>query len=508
MLGKQWLNRYLRHTGGSIIERCGDRQRKFNGLEKWPFRLFIEGLPIMLQLALFLLACGLSHYMWSVNTSVARVVISFTLVGFLFYIGIVIAGTWSYECPFQTPVSIALRHFKCRWAIRGLFVSLIRLIREKPQKFLVILSPPNTTSPIYAAWIDFRQGLVSSSHRAYSVMGCPSTWNLSLSKILSNIHNAVTRVGHWPIILLLKMDRKFRDAKLWMAQEVRRFMRAGLLPTSTEDVNHEPVASHNGQGLRVRVPNLETIRRQNTDNADCVCWILRNITDPEALDAAIRLAGIIRWFDGDSDHDPPLDVIVSIHGACFDSTGEPYPGMRDRAYFSARAIVQIDMRAKIRSHENAPQDPIYFMTYVVSSDLDLHQVVGTLPCDAYAPNYPSPTGRLTRGPRLPFLTGENTRAHSLWLSNLLVDLIGASPTAMLREYKCDPTVAKTNHRPTIANALIAWYLHLGGNAEEETFWAVDKSYAVVSSFLPPDLLTLHTQRFIGSHPLQLVSKSD
>ena len=85
MMGKQWLNRYLRHTGGSMIERCGDRQRKFDGLEKWPFRWFIESLPIMLQIALFLLTCGLSRYMWSVNTSVARVVTSFTVLSFLFY---------------------------------------------------------------------------------------------------------------------------------------------------------------------------------------------------------------------------------------------------------------------------------------------------------------------------------------------------------------------------------------------------------------------------------------
>ena len=35
MLGKQWLNRYMRNSGGSMIERCGDRQRKFDGIEKW-----------------------------------------------------------------------------------------------------------------------------------------------------------------------------------------------------------------------------------------------------------------------------------------------------------------------------------------------------------------------------------------------------------------------------------------------------------------------------------------
>jgi len=58
MLGKQWLNRYLRNSGGSTIERCGDRQHKYDGLEKWPLHFFVEGLPIMLQAAL-LLACGL-----------------------------------------------------------------------------------------------------------------------------------------------------------------------------------------------------------------------------------------------------------------------------------------------------------------------------------------------------------------------------------------------------------------------------------------------------------------
>ena len=55
MLGKQWLNRYLRRAGGSMIERCGDRQRKCDGLQIWLFRLFVESLPVMLQIALLLL---------------------------------------------------------------------------------------------------------------------------------------------------------------------------------------------------------------------------------------------------------------------------------------------------------------------------------------------------------------------------------------------------------------------------------------------------------------------
>ena len=107
-----------------MVERCGDRQRKFDGLEKWPFRLFIESLPVMLQIALLLLTCGLSRYMWSVNTSIAWVVISFTVIGFLFYVGIVIAGTSSYECPFQTPASTALRQLGASKTAGKVFTSL------------------------------------------------------------------------------------------------------------------------------------------------------------------------------------------------------------------------------------------------------------------------------------------------------------------------------------------------------------------------------------------------
>ena len=44
--------------------------------------------------------------------------------------------------------------------------------------------------------------------------------------------------------------------------------------------------------------DLATTRRTNADDVLCVSWILRNITDPEALDAAIRLAGTIQRLMG------------------------------------------------------------------------------------------------------------------------------------------------------------------------------------------------------------------
>ena len=445
MLGKQWLNRYLRHTGGSTIERCGNRQRKFDGLERWPFRPFIEGLPVMLQIALLLLTCGLSRHMWSVNTSVARVVISLTVLGFLFYIGIVVAGISSYECPFQTPVSTTFRHLRDS---------------ETAQKWLSRLSPTNTASSIYATWVEF-----------------------SVSGILSGISRTVTKIGHGVIILLLQMDRAFGNTRQRLAQEIRMFRRTGLLPTSIRDEHHQPLVPCNRPRLLVRVRNLEAIRRQNADNASCVCWVLRNITDPEAIDSAIRLAGNIRWFDGDSDHSPPFDLIVFTFETCFDSTEKLYPGMRDRAYFSARAILQIHMRARVRSLNFASEYPIPPVSAdsFQRNDHDLFHLIRMLDCN-----------RDTSRPTLLFPGGaKNSRVHSLWLSNLFVDLTRVGPNPILRSYPAYLTIANTNHQATIANILLMWYMFLGGHVEEETIWAFDKSCAAISSF-PPSCLILCT----------------
>ena len=441
-----------------MVERCGDRQRKFDGLEKWPFRLFIESLPIMLQIALLLLACGLSRYMWLVNTSVACVVISFTVLGLLFYIGIVVAGTWSYECPFQTPASVTLR-----------------CLRDSgtTQKLMASLSPLSVVSAIHATWMNTRYGVVLASNRVRDITRYPLTWEISLPRIVSGIHSMATKVGHQMVILFLRIDRAFVDAKHRLVQRIRMFRRAGLFPTTVEDARSQPLVPRNGPGLRVRVWNLEKIRKQDADNARCVCWVLRNITDPEAIDSAIRLAGTVRWFDGGSDHDPPFDLIVSTFKACFDSTRQLYPGMRDRAYFSARAILQINMGARAQSHERASKypNPAVSSSSFQHADPDLHHAICMLK-DNFGLGRP-----ILNFPR----GGTNTHTHSLWASNLFVDVTRPGPNPTLKSYQSYLSAAVVDHRATIANTLLMWYMFLDGHVEEETLWAVDKSCVVVSS---------------------------
>ena len=110
MLGKQWLSRYKENeTRGSAADRSRLRERKLTGIETWKFHLVMESLPLILQGALLLFGFALSRYLWGVNSSVSTIVITFTGFGFLFYSVIVTASVFSFNCPFQTPLSLFLR---------------------------------------------------------------------------------------------------------------------------------------------------------------------------------------------------------------------------------------------------------------------------------------------------------------------------------------------------------------------------------------------------------------
>ena len=109
MLGKQWVNRYLRNRGGSAADKSRDRQRELDGFDKWHFHLVIESLPVMLQLALLLPGCALSRYLWTISRTVAGVVVAITLFRVTSYVFFTLAATLYYNCPYQTPPSTLIR---------------------------------------------------------------------------------------------------------------------------------------------------------------------------------------------------------------------------------------------------------------------------------------------------------------------------------------------------------------------------------------------------------------
>jgi len=396
MLGKQWLNRYLRNSGGSMIERCGDRQRKFNGLEKWPLHFFVESLPVMLQAALLLLACGLCRHMWTINASVAYTLITFTGLGVAFYVAIVIAGMSSYACPFQTPASVALRDI----------------------------------------WKKVQHGIVS--------------FTVHYTRVLS------------------------RTRRMWK-RGTRSVLRHQSIPTT---IPLEIIEIHRPEPW-MTPKDLAATRQTNADDVLCVSWILSNITDPEALDAAIRLAGTIRWFDGGINVDPPYDLIVSTFLACFDLTGKLYPGSRDRAYYSGRAMMWIHTLAGCtKSEEFGNRFPLPHTKYVaIGLDHDLEHLLQV--------SCPSLLEWCIL--HLLAIRPEHTSLHSQWISDVLLHLAWANQTTLNHgSILCYiPEVRETKITLPLDAALgrlLAWCILLDSPVEEEVLKIQDKSYDI--SFCP------------------------
>jgi len=90
----------------------------------------------------------------------------------------------------------------------------------------------------------------------------------------------------------------------------------------------------------------------------------------------------------------------------------------------------------------------------------------------------------THRPTLDLLRGNtNPRAHSLWMSNLFLDLTRPGSNQALESYETFLSAAVTNHRPTIVNTLLVWYMFLGGHIEEETLGGLDRLCVVVLLFL-------------------------
>ncbi|KAJ7117984.1 hypothetical protein C8R43DRAFT_864963, partial [Mycena crocata] len=72
VLGKQWLL-YYDSVGerGTIAERGLERQRKFDGLQRWKFDMVMQIFPLLLQLSLLLFAMALCLYLWTINLAIA-----------------------------------------------------------------------------------------------------------------------------------------------------------------------------------------------------------------------------------------------------------------------------------------------------------------------------------------------------------------------------------------------------------------------------------------------------
>jgi hypothetical protein len=258
MLGKQWLNRYQsKDMRGSAIERSHNRQQKLDGIVAWYFDYVMESLPLMLQTALLLLGCALSRYLWGIDSVIASVVLGVTSFGVIFYLFIVIAGTASESCPYQTPAARIFRHI-----LRHLHNHLLPILYSAPPAIFAAIS--SNCSRLYrASWCC--HGLFS----LWSAMGRPwySMWNIIITLSL-------------PIWVLAALVHDAYYLGQMIFQSLVAFGRT---------VHHQLMGSHRTtyrwftdiSSLRVLDPGQQAIAM----DLRCISWILQT-----SLDKVIHLS--------------------------------------------------------------------------------------------------------------------------------------------------------------------------------------------------------------------------
>ena len=221
------------------------------------------------------------------------------------------------------------------------------------------------------------------------------------------------------------------------------------------------------------------IQRANANDVRCVSWILRNITDPEALDAAVRLAATIRWFEDGINVEPPYDLIVSILEGCFDSTARLHPGLGDRAYHSAQAILWIYIRAMRISEEFSSRFPLPIIhCSTIYLNRDLADLLGVYR-DLDTPEIIAWIHRIIPG---------FSPMHLQWTSTALLHLSWANrnvPGAFnsIRYYEDERDWDRIPLNAML-NLLLTWCIVLGWPIEEEVLKIQDKS-CVTSRLHPP-----------------------
>ena len=256
--------------------------------------------------------------------------------------------------------------------------------------------------------------------------------------------------------------------------------------------NSFPVPQENTPWLTSK--DLTTFLRANANDVRCVSWILRNITDPEAVDVAIRLAGTIWWFEDQTNVEPPYNTIVSALEGCFDSTKKVYPGLKDLAYYSARAILWIRALAQCRSQEVTQRFPLPVISKLPRDRGTLRHILSMCFCSSGTDNDGRSLIRI-----LHMNPPEADYAHTQWTLNLLLHLawtkqgdLGAF--SVFREF--EETKYRYNDWDSIPldtrlNRFLIWCIFLGSPVEGEVLRIQDKSYVLSHLTLQVSHTTVH-----------------
>jgi hypothetical protein len=110
---QQWARRYLKVTQPrySLHKRARIRAFFAEGVDKFLLPWAVEALPAMLHLSLFLFFAGLAVFLWNVNLTIFKLVLSWVGLCTALYGCITFVPVFCHDSPYHTPLSLPAWHF-------------------------------------------------------------------------------------------------------------------------------------------------------------------------------------------------------------------------------------------------------------------------------------------------------------------------------------------------------------------------------------------------------------
>ncbi|KAN0140440.1 hypothetical protein V8E53_001649, partial [Lactarius tabidus] len=110
---QQWARQYLKVTQPRYSPHKRARIRAFfaEGVDKFLLPWAVEALPAMLHLSLFLFFAGLAVFLWNVNLTIFKLVLSWVGLCTALYGCISFVPVFCHDSPYHTPLSLPAWHF-------------------------------------------------------------------------------------------------------------------------------------------------------------------------------------------------------------------------------------------------------------------------------------------------------------------------------------------------------------------------------------------------------------
>ncbi|KAH9057277.1 hypothetical protein EDB87DRAFT_1812179 [Lactarius vividus] len=123
---QQWARRYLKVTQPrySPHKRARIRAFFFEGVDKFLLPWAVEALPSLLHVSLFLFFAGISVFLWNVNLTIFKSVVSWVGICTALYGCITVVPIFRHDSPYHTPLSLPASHI-----VAGILFVTFRLLR-------------------------------------------------------------------------------------------------------------------------------------------------------------------------------------------------------------------------------------------------------------------------------------------------------------------------------------------------------------------------------------------